>query len=56
MEFFFLVALIVIGFNCVDKHYDVRKYYDKPYCEKQKVGNETVEKCYKLVEVKKDNK
>lgn len=49
---FFLCILTLATFNTVSNNYDIRKYYDKPYCESVKVLNQKVKKCYKLVEVK----
>lgn len=48
-----ILAAIVISYVTVDSHYDIRKYYNKPYCEKAKIGNSEVEKCYKLMEIQK---
>lgn len=53
MEIFALFLGIYLGSsNKVEQKYDLRSYYDKPYCEKQKVGNEMIKKCYKVIEVK----
>lgn len=51
--FLFLFATVVNSCDQVNEQYDIRKYYDKPYCEKAKVGNTEIEKCYKVIEVTK---
>lgn len=56
MDFFLLIILVVWSMescSSVSDKFDIRKYYDKPYCEKAKVGNQDVEKCYKVIEVQK---
>lgn len=46
------LCLFVSIVSCVDESkYDIRQYYDKPYCEESKVGAETIKKCYNVVEV-----
>jgi len=48
-----IVTCFLVAQFMVDGKYDIRRYYEKPYCEKAKVGNTEIEKCYKVVEVVK---
>lgn len=52
MELILILLLLIAGLTTVDNSYDIRKYYNKPYCEEVKVGAEKIKKCYKVVEVK----
>lgn len=47
----FLIFTITTWTN-VDGHYDIRKYYDNPYCEEHHVGKDLIKRCYKVEEVK----
>lgn len=48
-----LIIVIMIqlwaNWDKVSPGYDIRKYFDKPYCEEQKLGPEKIKKCWKVV-------
>lgn len=44
--------LLASSVSVVESKYDIRSYYDKPYCEEFKVGADKIKKCYKVVEIK----
>jgi len=56
-DFFFVIAVIIFfGFTTVDNSRDIKAYFDKPYCEKVKLGTETISKCWKVVPVDPEQK
>lgn len=32
--------------------FNIKNYFDKPYCEQVVIGNQTIKKCWKVVEIK----
>lgn len=52
MDGLLLIVVLFQGFvmwNQVPKKYDIRKFFDKPYCEEQQLGPEKIKKCWKVV-------
>lgn len=47
-----LLAFMASNWNNVPGNRDIKQYFDKPYCEETKLGNETIKKCWKVVEDK----
>lgn len=52
----FMLGFILGSWGTVSSDYDIRKHYDKPYCEEQKIGKDKIKKCYEVKEMLIDGK
>jgi hypothetical protein len=48
---FVIFQAVVINWK-VNPEYDIRKYFDKSYCEQVTLGKEEVKKCWTVKEIK----